>query len=77
MAVIRINNWKVKVRLELFVCLFIMLIAISLYAGASLYILGKYEETLGFSLFTNLLALVGAFIASLEISREKEAKQTA
>lgn len=76
MPIIRINNLRVKVRTELFLGLMIMLIGMYLYAGASLYALGVWEKSLGLYYLTVALSLVGAFIASLEVSREKETKQT-
>jgi hypothetical protein len=48
-----------------------MWVSIFLYAGASLYVLGLYEQTLGLILFSGFLGLVGAFVASLEIKREE------
>jgi hypothetical protein len=72
---IRINNWRAKVKLQVFIGLFIMWLSIFLYAGASLYSLGLYEQTFGLILFAGFLGLVGAFVASLDIRHEvKEVK---
>lgn len=71
MMTIRINNWRVKVKLQVLIGLFIIWVSIFLYAGASLYALGLYEQSLGLILFAVFLGLVGAFVASLEIKREE------
>ena len=67
---IRINNWKIKVKRQVVIGLFIMWFSIFLYAGASLYALGIYEQSFGLIVFAMLLGLVGAFVASLDISHE-------
>ena len=66
----RINNWKIKVKTQLLIGLFIMWVSLFLISGGSLYALGLYEQSLGLIIVTFFLGNIGAFIASLEISQE-------